>query len=179
MKGHLQWIMALCLITPAFGQPADPPQSTTAVPPERTGRSAGPTGGTFSERIQEINRRAAGEANADNKSLPRFDLDFPGGTPSELVKAIEKASGKPLNAVIREEDANCRLAAISVKNVNVAQLFSALIEVSREQQVFQTGTMRGSGSLGGIGQYSYHNSYFGFKTEGTPTENSIWYFVRD
>src|SRR5262249_3406924 len=27
--------------------------------------------------------------------------------------------------------------------------------------------------------YAYHNSWYGFKTEGTPTENSIWYFVRD
>jgi hypothetical protein len=62
--------------------------------------------------------------------------------------------------------------------VNVAQLFSALIEVSREQQVVETGRNYGGGLIGGV-QYSYHNSWYGFKTEGTPTENSIWYFVRD
>src|SRR5262249_32102214 len=121
----------------------------------------------------------ASDTAAADKNLQRFDLDFPGGTPRELVKAIEKASGKPLNAVIRAEDADIRLAAVSVKNVNVAQLFSALIEVSRETQVVETGRNYGGGRVGGISQYTYHNSWYGFRTEGSPTENSIWYFVRD
>jgi len=37
-------------------------------------------------------------------ALTRFSLDFPGGTTLELLKAIEKALGKPLNVIISTED---------------------------------------------------------------------------
>jgi hypothetical protein len=36
-----------------------------------------------------------GRGEEEKKSLPRFDLDFPGGTPGDLVKAIEKATYRP------------------------------------------------------------------------------------
>ena len=44
-----------------------------------------------------------------DKNLVKFDLDFPGGTPRQLVEAINKASGKPLNAIIPDESANIKL----------------------------------------------------------------------
>ena len=59
-------------------------------------------------------------------SLPKFDLDFAGGTPKDLVKAVEKATGKPLNTVIPDEYADLKIPAVSVKNVTVAQLFEVL-----------------------------------------------------
>ena len=113
-------------------------------------------------------------------SLPRFDLDFKGGTPGELVKTVEKAIGKPLNTVIPDEYANIKLPALSVKNINVAQLFEALerattkleryawtdyINVNREPQMGSPVTF-----------YFDWNFRCGFKTDGTPTENSIWCF---
>ena len=186
MKGYLQFIIALGLAAQVFGQSDDATSGVVTQGRRMPDRMQGQPGGarsTYSDRLQEIIQRA-NETNPaiTGEGLPRFDLDFPGGTPRELVKAIEKATGKPLNAVIRAEDADVKMAAISVKNVNVAQLFSALIQVSMDQKVVRTGTTRefgGGGGGSGIGQYTYHNSWFGFKTEGTPTENSIWYFVRD
>ena len=113
-------------------------------------------------------------------SLPRFDLDFKGGTPGELVKTTEKAMGKPLNTVIPDEYANMKLPAPSVKYITVAQLFEALqrattklecyawtdyINVNRDPQMGSPVTF-----------YFDWNFRCGFKTDGTPTENSIWCF---
>lgn len=67
-------------------------------------------------------------------SLPRFDLDFPGGTPKDLVKAVEKALGKSINTVIPDDCADLKISAVSVKNVTVAQLFEALKQVSRKTE---------------------------------------------
>ena len=39
------------------------------------------------------------EVPGDQK-LTRFSLDFPGGTPQQLIAAIEKAMAKPVNAII-------------------------------------------------------------------------------
>ncbi|PYK59482.1 MAG: hypothetical protein DME21_13110 [Verrucomicrobia bacterium] len=47
-------------------------------------------------------------------NLVQFDLNFPGGTPRQLVEAIEKASGKPLNAVIPDEDADLHLPPLKM-----------------------------------------------------------------
>jgi hypothetical protein len=113
-------------------------------------------------------------------SLPRFDLDFRGGTPSQLVDAVDKVIAKPLNTIIPEEYADTKLPALSVKNVNVAQLFDALrrvttrdersawtdyINVNREPQTGSPVTF-------------YYNWVFhcSFETEGTPAETSIWSF---
>ena len=44
---------------------------------------------------------ARAEENVEQKKAGQtdilFDIDFPGGTPSELISAIEKASGKKPN----------------------------------------------------------------------------------
>ena len=166
MKRYLVVCLIPALIAPAFGQ-QPPPGGSTPLP-------AAPPGNSFSDRLRALNS----DASAANANLPRCDLDFPGGTPRELVKAIEKASGKPLNAVIREEDAGLRLAAVSVKSVSVPQLFSALIQVSTEDQAVQSGfTSFGGGRAGGgEANYRFVTTSYGFKTEGAPTENSIWYF---
>ena len=63
---------------------------------------------------------------APEPALTRFNLDFPGGTPKELVAAIEKAMGRPLNAIVPDELADTKLPALKMNSVDVAQLFSAL-----------------------------------------------------
>jgi len=112
-------------------------------------------------------------------SLPKFDLDFPGGTPEQLVKAIEKATDKPLNAVIPDDCKDLKIPAFSVKKVTVAQLFQALKQASKKNERFIVLDPR-ERSIGGNGSdvYSYTSQY-GFKTEGVPTENSIWCFYWD
>ena len=66
-------------------------------------------------------------------ALTQFSLDFPGGTPAQLVKAIEKATGKPLNAIIPNEDADAKLPPLKMDNVDVVKLFRALELASAKQ----------------------------------------------
>jgi len=60
--------------------------------------------------------------------LTKFNLDFPGGTPGELLTAIQKEIGKPLNAIVYDEYAGAVLPPLKLKNVDVVQLFHALRE---------------------------------------------------
>jgi len=112
----------------------------------------------------------------ETNSLPRFDLDFRGGSPGELRNAIEKATAKPLNAIIPEDCSDVRIPGISVKNVTVAQLFEAVTLASKDTRRYPTG---GYGAFGRGENWSVMTLTYGFRTEGTPNENSIWYFYRD
>lgn len=98
----------------------------------------------------------------------KFDLDFPGGTPEKLVKAIEKSAGKPLNAIIPSEFANEQLPALRMKSVTVKDLFKALQQSTTKTVRYQTG--------GGSTQQATASS--GFQTQGTPDYESIWYFYK-
>ena len=111
-------------LTPVFGQPTPPlPVQTQpryappGVPPQPSDN--------FQQRLHEILNRANPPQN-EAPALTKFNLDFPGGTPKELVAAIEKAMGKPLNAIIPDEDAPTQLPSLKLNNVNVAELFRAL-----------------------------------------------------
>src|SRR2546430_1385841 len=88
---------ALLATTAVFGQPAQQPfQGTPAA--------------TQNVAPRDLN-------------LVKFDLDFPGGTPRQLVEAIDKGSGKTLNAIVPDEFANLHLPAIKMKAVTVYELF--------------------------------------------------------
>lgn len=108
--------------------------------------------------------------------LTKFNLDFPGGTPAKLAKAIEKVTGKPLNVIISDVDADTKLPPLKMNNVNVATLFQALEQASRKQMLVNI-----SGGYGPIGTpaFTQFNASYGFKTEGQPTDNSVWYFHVD
>lgn len=95
------------------------------------------------------------------RTLTKFNLDFPGGTPGELVAAIEKASGRPLNAIIMTEDTGRRLPPLKMNSVDAAQLFAALTEASN-RQALQHGL--------------FTRSSCGFSTQGQPTDESVWSF---
>jgi hypothetical protein len=116
-------------------------------------------------------------------SLPRFDLDFRGGTPGELVKTIEKAIGKPLNAVIPDEYADTKLPALSVRNVTVEQLFEALQRATTKLERYAwtdyINDRRESWTASPVTFYFDWTFRCGFKTDGRPTENSIWCFFCD
>ena len=58
--------------------------------------------------------------------LTKFNLDFPGGTPKELVAAIEKAMGKPINAIIADEDAAMKLPPLKLNEITFPQLSDTL-----------------------------------------------------
>ncbi|HEX3720921.1 MAG TPA: hypothetical protein VH595_23465 [Verrucomicrobiae bacterium] len=106
--------------------------------------------------------------NAPATNLTRFNLDFPGGGPKDLVAAIEKATGKPLNAIISEEDSAVSLPPLKMNNVNVAQLFQALEAASIKTVAMSMGN----------NTWSQYGVNYGFRIapDQTPTDDSIWYF---
>ncbi len=134
---------------------------------------APPPGAQFSERLQNIIQRASTPSPAE-PSLIKFSLDFPGGTPKELVAAIEKATVRPLNAIVPDGLANTMLPALKMNNVDVSVLFQALAAASRKSEAVVTS----GGGFGGPMNYQIANTACGFRqgTEGRPTDDTIWYF---
>jgi len=120
-------------------------------------------------------QQQVGSSQTEATNLTKFNLDFPGGTPAQLVKAIEKAMGKPLNAIIPDEDADVQLPPLKMNDVVAPQLFAALQQASIKQIAVVTSSFGGS-VRGGSSSYSTFNSGYGFKTEGEASDNSIWYF---
>jgi len=151
-------------LTPGFGQPAVMPPPPVSSPLPASGRLPryAPPASTFSERLNAIQARAGADL-ADAPALTKFNLNFPGGTPKELVAAIEKATAKPLNVIIQDEDAATKLPPIKVSELDVTKLFQTLSENGAK--------------------YSYSGdrrdliSNYGFKTiDQTPSDNSLWTF---
>jgi hypothetical protein len=149
MKTSLLIFASLIALTSAFAQSPQPPAVIS--PPQP------PPSADFTSRLSQIITRASG---ATETALTKFSLDFPGGTPKQLIAAIEKAMSRPLNAIIADEHATVKLPPLKMTDVTVPQLFSALTKIS----------------------YKYDNSRnvissYGFETEsGQPTEDSIWRF---
>jgi len=101
------------------------------------------------------------------EALTKFDLDFKGGTPKELIAAVQKATGKPMNAIIPDEYANVSIPELKMRNVNTIQLFAALDQASRKSEYVKNSD----------GSYSPLNTSCGFRNiGGTLSDNSVWYF---
>jgi hypothetical protein len=99
--------------------------------------------------------------------LTKFDLDFKGGHPKDLIAAVQKATGKPVNAIIPDEYANMTLPELKMKNVNALQLFRALDEASRKTEYVKNSD----------GSYSTFNTAFGFHNiGGNQTDDTVWFF---
>ena len=141
-------------LTPVFGQPN--PNGTP------------PSAPNFQQRLKEI-VNSANAAQNQPPALTKFNLDFPGGTPKELVAAIEKAMGKPLNAIIPDENADTKIPALKMSNVDVPHLFNAVVNMSYKYAP--------SSQFGGFGQPRDVVSSYGFETkDGNISDDSIWYF---
>jgi hypothetical protein len=115
-------------------------------------------------------------SNPPPAELTKFDLDFQGGTPRELVAAIQKAMHKPLNAIVPEQYVDLKLPPLKMNNVNVSQLFQALESASRKSEAYTTGTSFGGGSVRPINSYQIANTAYGFRTSGNISDDSVWYF---
>jgi len=153
-------LLALAL-APAFGQPVTPPRP---LPPPQLPRPSD----SFQERLQKIVNNTS-QTGDQPPGLTKFDLDFRGGSPVDLVNAIEKATGKPLNVIIRPEDARENLPPLKMNDVSVLQLFAALEATSRNIVTIRRTSFPPS--------YSDWSTGYGFKTADNPiTDSSIWYF---
>jgi hypothetical protein len=130
-----------------------------------------------------------GTAPRPADALYRFDLDFPGGTPGELVHAIQNqavrssepkgggggpfggfpgpggVSTMPLNAIVPEEGSHYRFPPLHVKNVTVPELFETVTVAAQE-----------SPTAGKTGQSQPRVEPGKFATLGRPRNESIWRF---
>ena len=57
---------------------------------------------------------------------PSFDLDFPGGSVTELLQAIEKASGHMPNVLLGNGADRVRIPPVWLRRITAAQLFASL-----------------------------------------------------
>ncbi len=117
-----------------------------------------PAAPQFSDRLQRIVQKA-GDGEKRDEGI-KFDLDFPGGGPKQLVEAIEKAGAGSLNVIVAPEHESVLLPSMKLKNVTVAAVFEALASASQRIVTYGGGTWTSS---------------YAFKTEGKG-ENPIWYF---
>ncbi len=140
-------------ITSTLGQPTTPAAPAVSAPPPA---------GTYQQRLQTIIARANPSQNQP-PALTKFNLDFPGGTPKELVAAIEKSMGKPLNVIIPDEGTDTKLPPVNVSDMDVGKLFKTLSENAVKRSYYQGG--------------EEIISNYGFKTiDDIPSDNSLWTF---
>jgi len=111
-----------------------------------------------------------------DENLIKFDLDFPGGTPRQLVAAIEKSSSHPLNAVILDEDASVKLPPLKMKSVTAPELFEALAAASPRAEMHAAGNYRSVPGGGIVPELYQYQLQYSFKTMGKPKDDSVWYF---
>ena len=131
--------------TPALAQELSPPPP--AMPPRLNAPApAPPPGGQFSERLQNIIQRAGTAAPSAEPSLTKFNLDFPGGTPQELVAAIEKAMGRQINVIVPDEYGSTKLPAFKMTNVTLPELFQAIGQVGGDSDRSATRAIQNTGS---------------------------------
>jgi hypothetical protein len=113
-----------------------------------------------------------GQEQVESTNLTKFNLDFPGGTPRQLIAAIEKSMGKPVNAVIPTEHADVKLPPLKMANVDVGQLFRTLELMSQKTESFITSMFQA-----GNPSYSQIMTSFGFRSQGgSLSDDTIWYF---
>ncbi len=132
------------------------------------GQNAPPSGDNARATVtpDELKARPRAVENTE-PHLTKFDLDFLGGTASELVAAIGKAMNRPLNVVIPVEAASCKLPPLKMKGVTVAQLFRAMEQPGIS--IIMVATENGSYRARQI-TYSFQQS------EGRPSDDTVWYF---
>jgi hypothetical protein len=151
MSGPLTAGLLALSLAGASAQPSTAPPTVTPATPAQN----------FSTRLQ-----ALVNPPSTDQALTRFDLDFSGGQPKDLVVGIEKAMGRPVNVIVPEEYGATRLPALRMKNVTVPQLFEALGMASRKTEEI----------VDPSGRHMIINTSYGFRTQGMATDDSIWYF---
>ncbi len=150
----------LCIAVLSFGRAFAQEQAGS---PARSNPPSAPPLGGFQQRMQQV---IAAAQPASKAELTKFNLDFHGGTPKDLVVAIEAALGRNINVIVPEDLANTKLPALKMEHVDVSELFTAIARASRKTEVQRTS----------FGNYSQTETAYGFSTDGAPSDDAIWYF---
>ena len=114
--------------------------------------------------------------SSETPKLTKFNLDFPGGTPKQLVAAIEKATSRPLNVVIPDEYADEIIPALRMTQVTVQELFKAMELASNKTVPYRTSSYYGGGP-GSSYSYQQMETSISFQTGGAVNDDCIWYFL--
>ena len=61
-------------------------------------------------------------------SEPSFDLDFPGGSVTDLLQAIEKSSGRVPNVIVGDAADKVKIPPLRVRRIKLSELFISLRE---------------------------------------------------
>jgi hypothetical protein len=139
------------------------------------------------------------------EDLPRFDLDFKGGSPQQLIASIESAD-VPINVIIPTgASAGVTIPPLKMRRVTVPQLFQALEVASQSSassapqrpeggpgQMMMDSKMLeryfgvkintngpGGHTMPGFNGGPGRGVHYGFRTEGPPSNDSIWYFFQE
>src|SRR5262245_52299970 len=72
----------------------------------------------YTQTEQPKERTTAEAAAAPKGELPIFSIDFPGGTPGELIQNVAKASGTKPNVIIPKYVAEVQIPKFKLQNVN-------------------------------------------------------------
>ena len=124
--------------------------------------------------------RVPGQANVAPE-LPEFDLEFPGGTPEDLIKAInDRLPESPVNAIIPEEHRDVKIPSMSLKNVDVQQVFESLrmasqtfVGLPRSELYVRQGSHPADAQI--RTQPGFTTSY-SFMANPPIKTNTVWYF---
>jgi hypothetical protein len=113
---------------------------------------------------------------APDAGWPRFDINFRGGTPSDLVNQITNQTGRPLNVIIPPEHASTELPQLKMSGVTAPQLFEAIAKASQRTVPVITGWANLGG--GRQPQVHYESASYGFRNSGSGplTPDTVWYF---
>lgn len=117
-----------------------------------------------------------------NLDLPKFDLDFQGGTPTLLIVHINEALRKQqqnVNVIIPTEYDSVGIPPMKLKSVNVQQVFEALTRTSQKRVTVATGVVDYGAAGIPTRRTSYSEQFSSYSFQAVPpiSTNSIWYFV--
>jgi hypothetical protein len=158
-------VVALAGVT-TWAQSSPPPQALPSRP-------------VAAQISQPLPPPPASRAEPQQGGLTKFDLDFLGGKPKELVDAIQKAMDRRINVIVPDEFADVKLPALKMERVNIAQLFDALVAVGRKSEAVTTGNHYGANFAN---QYQVVQTGYGFRQANpgqAATDDTIWYFYVD
>ena len=116
-----------------------------------------------------VEAQVAPASTPKSPELPRFDFEFKGGSPKELVDALNVPLRGSLNVIIPDESNKARIPAIKVKEANVQQIFEALTRASQRSVYMEV-------QAGGRKAFQSASDQIMFNSSGPITENTVWAF---
>lgn len=136
-----------------------------------------PPGSNVFPQPPTISNRLTASAPQNSDELSRFDLDFPGGTPGQLVEMVSRAQGKQVSVVFPENSDRARMPVVRVRNATVSDVFSAIAAATRHEVAVPTSIIMANGKQGAQSiQYRSVQSQF-VPSGGAITDDTVWSFV--